>query len=239
LDSKYFLFFSKAYRRLYDIYEFSNKSTFRSSITTNYDNNKEHAKILSNFFDVQQDLKTPENFNNWFNQKFEKYRTDNPLEDGYAEWLKSNDGILETPENVNKSNMNAVFEQHKQRMQSLIPYTGVSESFSSLNGASLLDDAEHCSTEQYTDIKQAYTETLFPVTEDDFNKMPKYKDVNEYVKCRDTTDITPLSKEESEKILNTRNEYDDHASTRLAFKYAKKPSRTQNSNPVFGENSND
>ena len=36
------------------------------------------------------DLKDGANFNKWFNESFEKHRIDNPTEQGYGDWLKSN-----------------------------------------------------------------------------------------------------------------------------------------------------
>ena len=38
---------------------------------------------------------------------------------------------------------------------------------------SLLNDGDNFSSEHYTDLKQAYTETVIPVTLEDYEKMPK------------------------------------------------------------------
>jgi hypothetical protein len=32
----------------------------------------------------------------------------------------------------------------------------------------------------FTDLRQAYEESVIPVTEEDYNNMPKYKNMNEY-----------------------------------------------------------
>ena len=46
LDQKYFLFFSSAYKRLYGIYEFQNKSGRKTVSTVDYDNT-ENGKVLT------------------------------------------------------------------------------------------------------------------------------------------------------------------------------------------------
>ena len=219
LDAKYFLFFSKAYKTLFSIYEFQNKSTKKTYKDEDFydDSNK---NVLDNMFESNKNFKDPKNFNAWFNQSFEKHRLDNPIEQGYGDWLKSDDDFLNVSENVTKGNMNEVFERKKKQIQALSVYTGVTDMFSSSLGGSLLSGDSTFTTDSYTDLRQAYTETLIPVTQEDFEKMPKFKNINEYKSNRDRIDSTPLSKEESERIL-LKQKYDmDQQSAALAFKYA-------------------
>lgn len=226
LESKYFLFFSKAYKRLYGIYEFQNKSTNKKYKDEDFfdDSNR---NILDNMFEKNKDLKDPKNFNNMFNKAFEKHRLDNPMEQGYGDWLKSDEGFISVNENVTKGNMNEVFEQKKKQIQALTVYTGVTDMFASTFGGSLLDGGGDLSTDTYTDLRQAYTETLIPVTQEDYNKMQKFNTVSEYKAHRERVDVAPLSKEESErKLLQQQREHDQH-STALAFKYAKEAERAK------------
>jgi len=226
LDSKYFLFFSKAYKRLYNIYEFQNKSSKKKMDKEDYFN-ESNKTILDNMFDKNKDFKDSKNFNSWFNEAFEKGRLENPTEQGYGDWLKSDEGFISVNENVTKGNMNDVFEQKKKQIQSLTLYTGVTDMISSSFGGSLLDGGNDFSSDNYTDLKQAYTETLIPVTQEDYNKMQKFNNVSEYKAHRERVDVTPLTKEEAErKLLQQQQEHDQHSAA-LAFKYAKESEKAK------------
>ena len=73
LEPKYFLFFSKAYKRIYGIYEFQNKSSNKKYKDEDFfdDSNK---NVLDNMFEKNKTFKDPKNFNSWFNNAFEKNR---------------------------------------------------------------------------------------------------------------------------------------------------------------------
>jgi hypothetical protein len=232
LDAKYFLFFSKAYKTLFSIYEFQNKSTKKTYKDEDfYDDSNKH--VLDNMFESNKDFKDPKNFNNWFNQSFEKHRLDNPIEQGYGDWLKSDDDFMNVSENVTKGNMNEVFERKKKQIQALSVYTGVTDMFSSTLGGSLLTGDSTYTTDSYTDLRQAYTETLIPVTQEDYEKMPKFKNLNEYKSNRDRIDSTPLSKEESERILLKQKNDMDQQSAALAFKYAQEAEKVKQRQQSF------
>jgi hypothetical protein len=80
---------------------------------------------------------------------------------------------------------------------------------------------------EYTDLKQAYTETVIPVTMEDYEKMPKFRSVNEYKNHRESIDIKPLTKEEAEAVLMKRQQGMDKDSTALAYKYAKQAEKVK------------
>jgi hypothetical protein len=226
LDSKYFMFFSKAYKRLYSIYEFQNKSSKKK-----YDNedyfDESNKNILNNMFEKNKSIKDPKNFNSWFNQAFEKHRLENPIEQGYGDWLKSDEGFISVNENVTKGNMNEVFEQKKKQIQAMTVYTGVTDMFSSTFGGSLLNGGDNFSTGEYTDLRQAYTETLIPVTQEDYEKIHKFNNVSEYKAHRERVDVSPLTKEEAERKLLQQQQQYDHDSAALAFKYAKESEKAK------------
>ena len=235
LDAKYFLFFSKAYKRIYSVYEFQNKSTNKKYKDEDFFD-ESNRTVLNNMFENNKNFKDPKNFNSWFNQSFEKHRLENPNEDGYGDWLKGDEGIMNISENVTKGNMNEVFEQKKKQIQSLSVYTGVTDTFASNLGGSLLGGDANFTTDNYTDLRQAYTETLIPVTQEDYNKMPKFKSVNEYKAQRDRIDAPPLSKEESEHLLLKQKSELDQQSAALAFKYAREAEKAkQKQNAFWGD----
>lgn len=220
LDQKYFLFFSKAYKRLYGIYEFQNKSTNKTYKDEDF-YDESNKNILNTMFEKNTDFKDPKNFNSWFNKTFEKHRLYDPNEKGYGDWLKTDEGIMNINENVSKNNMNDIFEEKKKQIQALTVYNDITDIFSSTLGGSLLNNEDNFTTNNYTDLRQAYTETLIPVTQDDYEKMHKFNNIGEYKAHRDGVDITPLTKEEGErKLFEQQRQHEEHSSA-LAFKYAK------------------
>ena len=225
LDPKYFIFFSKAYKRLYGIYEFQNKSLKKQQHNEDYFD-ESNKNVLDKMFE-NENMKDKKNFNNWFNKAFEKHRLDNPSENGHGDWLKSDDGFISINDNVTKQNMNDIFEEKKKQIQTITVYSGVSDMLSSTLGGSLLDEGGNFSTETYTDLRQAYTETLIPVTTDDYNKIQKFNNVSEYKKHREQVDITPISKEESERNLFLKKQKNEEYSSALAFKYAKESEKVK------------
>jgi len=226
LDSKYFLFFSKAYKRLYSIYEFQNKSLKKQYKYEDFFD-ESNKNILNNVFEKNKEFKNPKNFNNWFNQAFEKHRLDNPNEQGYGDWLKSDEDFLSVSENVTKGNMNEVFEQKKKQIQAMTVYTGVNDLFASTLGGSLLEGENNFSTDSYTDLRQAYTETLIPITQDDYNNIQKFNNISEYKRHRDKVDTTPISKQEAERKLLQQQQQQDQYSAALAFKFAQEKEKAK------------
>ena len=236
LDSKYFLFFSKAYKRLHSVYEFQNKgSGTKKQDTSAYDFDDGQRHALDRMFQEKGFKDDKGSFNSWFNTAFEKNRLENPLEKGYGDWLKSDADIYNGNETVTKGNMNEFFEKQKKQLQSVIVYNGINDNMtSSLGAASLLDGSDgNFTTEGYTDLRQAYTETLIPVTEEDYNKMQKFGSLNEYKSHRDRVDITALSKEEATRKLYEKEKQSEAASAALAYKYAQEAEKAKKNQQSF------
>ena len=240
LDSKYFLFFSKAYRRLYGIYEFQNKSTKKVGDTNEYFST-DNTTVLDNMFEKEKSLKDTTNFNTWFNNQFEKNKLDDSAEAGYGNWLKSNEDIIDVS-NVSKANMAYEIDKIKKQLQSITVYNGVNDQCSSSFGGSALMDYNNNFTfgslfsndgMGYTDLKQAYVESVIPITEDDYNKMPKFKNIEEYKQHRNNSDTKPIEKEEALKQLYHQNKQKDEESAALAFHYAKQSEKVKKNNEVF------
>jgi hypothetical protein len=131
LDPKYFLFFSEAYKRLFNIYEFQNKTTKKNEDTKEF-YNANNSAVLDTMFEKKAALKDPGNFNQWFNEQFDKYKLEDPnAQSGYGDWLKSNDDLVETTANVStKEAMSREIEKRKKEVQSITKYNGVTTSYS-------------------------------------------------------------------------------------------------------------
>jgi len=240
MDEKYFIFFGKAYKKLLGIYEFQNK-TKKSVSDTNEYYDSTNGSILDNIFEKKKELKDPKNFNNWFNEQFDKHKIEEPNETGYGNWLKSNDDIIYTP-NITKSNMATEIEKRKKEVQSLSIYNGVSDfGASTLGGSSLMAYDTNFSSGSlfssdgigYTDLRQAYVESVIPVTEDDFHKTKQFKSIDEYKRHRDSIDTKPLSKEEAMRQLFNDNKQKDEESSALAFYYAQQTEKAKKSQDNF------
>ena len=95
------------------------------------------------------------------------------------------------------------------------------------------DGGDNFTSDNYTDLRQAYTETLIPVTQEDYNKMQKFNNISEYKRHRDQVDVTPLTKEEAErKLLRQQNELNQQSAA-LAFKYAQEAEKAKQKQQSF------
>jgi hypothetical protein len=241
LNNKYFLFFTQAYKKLLAIYEFQNKTknTKNTIVNENYDSNND--LILDKLFDMNKDLKNPKNFNKWFNEQFEKHRLEDPIEKGYGDWLKTDEDIIFTP-NITKDKMASEIEKRKKQIQTISAYTGVNEMYSTTFGGSSLMSYDKNFTSDilfsndgmgYTDLRQAYVESVIPVTEEDYQNKQKFNSIDEYKRHRDNTNITPLTKEEGMRQLYYHNQQKDEESSALAFYYAQQTEKAKQNENQF------
>ena len=183
-----------------------------------------------------------------FNESFEKYRGEDPNSRGYGDWLKSNQDMIDMGGNkVTRSNMNAMFEEQKKRQQSLIVYTGVNDLYAAGSyGTSLNDDetqnytfhgaeggAAGAPSLQFTDLRQAHTETLIPVTQDDFERMPKFRNLNEYKSHRDSVKLDYGTKEANEQRLRDQQTRSEQEAMALAFKHAQQLDKARERERTF------
>jgi curved DNA-binding protein CbpA len=244
LDPKYFLFFSEAYKRLFNIYEFQNKTSKKNEDTIEFYNANNNA-TLDTMFDKKASLKDPGNFNQWFNEQFDKYKLeDTTSQSGYGDWLKSNDDIVETTGNVStKEAMSREIEKRKKEVQSITKYNGVTTSYSTgVSSSSLMDYNSNFTSGSlfssdgmgYTDLRQAYVESVIPVTEEDYNKMPKFKNVEEYKAHRgNNIDLSPTNKTDAMRQLYTQHTDRETESAALAFYYAQQSEKAKKNSSDF------
>jgi hypothetical protein len=242
IDEKYFIFFSQAYKKLLGIYEFQNKTTSKKSQDKNEYYETNNGEILDKMFETNKNLKDPKNFNQWFNQQFEKHRLEDPVETGYGSWLKSDDDIVFTPTGVTKEKMAAEMEKRKKQVQTMTTYTGVNELIAhGLGGSSLMAYDSNFTSGSifsddgmgYTDLRQAYVESVIPVTEEDYMKTPKFNSIDEYKRHRDNSNIVPLSKEEAMRKLYHQDKQKDEESAALAFYYAQQAEKVKKNDNDF------
>lgn len=246
LDNKYFLFFSSAYNKLKSIYEFQNKSVNKKiDKETYYD--EQNKQLLDNMFLNKKNLKENDQFNDWFNKEFDKHQLDDgSKQNGYDSWLKSDEDVIFTPQNINKDNMGREIEKRKKEITAITPYKGVGDLYtsSSAGGCALMEHGSNFTSGSlfsnegmgYTDLKQAYCESVIPVSEDDFHKIKQYRNVDEYKRSRDSVNVTPISKEESLRQLYYQDQQKNEESAALAFYYAQQSDKAQKNDAEFWSN---
>ncbi len=241
LEPKYYQFFAKAYNKLKGIYEFQNKIQIKKTTDTNEYFDSDNGAVLDKVFDTNTKLKDPNNFNKWFNDQFDKHKVEDDKETGYGGWLKSDEDIVFT-QNVTKSNMAAEMEKRKREVQTLTTYNGVNEQYASTFGGSALMAYDSNFTSNslfsgdgmgYTDLRQAYVESVIPVTEDDYRRTQKFNSIDEYKRHRDSSNTVPLSKEEAMKKLFNENKQKDEESAALAYYYAQQTEKAQKNQANF------
>jgi len=215
MDKRFFLFYTSAYKLIYKLYEFRHKS--QSSTEYSVDKNIENEIIL--------DKMKGKNFNKWFNEMFETERLKNEfMETGYGDWLNSNEDI--DTRKATKENMNILFENKKKEIRSLVVKQEIQELRNNTQYCDLLNDipesysSDIFSKFPYEDLKKAHTETVVPVTHDDYMNIKKYKNVNELQMDR-SLKIKPMSTEESNKYLDMNKESELRNDIERAYKLAK------------------
>jgi hypothetical protein len=176
-------------------------------------------------------------FNRWFNQTFEQNRMhDEEQDSGYGDWLKDNDDDDNEYKDLGEGSTWAQrmeqLERRKKRLreQALVVRSEV-QTFDSFNsagyGLSRECPEEHSSglnfgsssSLAYEDLKKAHTETVIPVTHEDYEAVRKYKNMNELQMSRDI-DRRTFNYTETATIMNRSQQLQTEDDMRRAFKLA-------------------
>jgi hypothetical protein len=218
LDKDYFLFFSSAYKVIYKIYEFRYKSENKNTEYTVEKNESNEALLES--------IKHKKNFNSWFNSMFEdatKVKNEDN-QDGYGDWMSSNEDLDNRI--ATKDTMNTIIDEKKREIRQLTVYNSISE-LNNNNGLYCLtqERPESYSSDlfsklQYDDLKRAHTETVVPVTMDDYINKKRYNNVMEFQNDRNHNNA-PLSIEQSKMYFNNIKELELKTDIERAYKLAR------------------
>jgi len=239
----YFRFYSKAYKKLFLIWEFKNKNNSKITnpvynVDTDTHNlgfsfSESEKKILDN-----NKQKQSNNFNKWFNEQFEKYNVKNE-EHGYGDWFVSNEDIEETKQ-ISQQSIGDEIEKKKQQLRSVIVHKDINDIYvNNINSSNLLDSVPESygsgvfSKLNYEDLYKAHTETVVPVTIEDYNNVRKFKDTDEFVKYRSSQNTIPLSEIQATEYLTHKNKIQDEESTFCAYKLAKQSEEVKKKQQLF------
>ena len=247
LEPKFFLFYSKAYKTLFSIWEFKNKNVKKTLNIEEYvpfqtDDESKH-KALEKFFEENKKLKESNHFNDWFNEQFEKQKVSSKEDEvGYGSWLKSEENV-DTTEIKSMRAMNEHFEHRKKEVRELVVHKGIEDMTAQGVGASdLLDgpqdnySSDMFSNVVYQDLKQAHVESVIPVTNEDYANTMKFRNVNEIVAYRNNQNTVPISEIQANQYLAQREKQESSLSTHRAYQLAKQTEAAQEKNNEFWGN---
>lgn len=255
LDKKYFLFFTKAYKYLYFIYDFRKKKFDKDDESNiSYENmiveNKDYENILSdeerkkNFEVLSNNKEVNKDFNSWFNKMFDEHKLQSDYEkDGYGNWMKDDNNFKQFDNCSNVSKMNESIEKIKETNYSIIKKEDFQENLSISrynNGSDLLNDklddyssGELFSKFGYNDLRKAHEETLIPVS--DSIKRQEFNSVGEYeiFRARETIKDDFYSLQQSKEILKNRKKNIEQIDNERAFRLAKQDEEVEKMNNQF------
>jgi hypothetical protein len=246
LPANFFLFYSKAYKVLFEVYQFRNKSSNKSQPDTYVETisgDKEREVALSEFFKRNKELKETKNFNKWFNEQFEKNKVESEQEEGYGDWLVSNEDV-EPERNISLSQMGEEIAKKKSQIRALVPKREIQDIYASpsvqgsLIGSSVPGECADFNSDlfgnlQYQDLRQAHTMSVIPVTDEDYAQVPKFNNVNEYTSYRNSQDVKPLSEKQAMDYLNKRSDLENNQASARAYALAKQTELAEKQNNDF------
>ena len=269
LPKEYFLFFTKAYRILHQIYSmrhehgqgYSHANTYSELISgdemATYSADKlgsERGATASTAKQVEVYRNTlaqmsHQEFNTWFNAAFTKYRVpEDPESAGYDEWFRGRadgdgdgDGDCDGDDDVDDGSASGAWnaaqvrklERHRNRIRDSLALVA-SETVEPMYGGGSGSGGINL---QYEDLKRAHTETLIPVTEQDYKNVRQFKTVLELQMFRSSSleakSTQPLSRAESDARLEKIRIADVEQCTHRAYIMAKQDEAARDMNRKF------
>ncbi len=232
LSKEYFLFFTKAYKIIYAIYNTREKREKPTTYILNEDDdNKELLKKVSK----------KEDFNKIFNELFDKLNV--KKDNGYGDWLTSDEDMDYSE--TSKQNLHTTIENKKSKARSLIIKQDIKEmgADGDRNGYNeLIDDNIECyqtgifSGLQYEDLYKAHTETVIPVTQEDYKSRKHFNNYNDLKLYRENQDNRPKTQEESKEILNNKYKIQEKEDIKRIYKLVKQDEIIEKKNQDFINN---
>ena len=222
LPIKYFLFYKKAYQTLEQVYRFRQKK-FQCAHNVAYnpeigDNNIELLRGLHG-------MKITE-FNDWFNKAFNKIKIkDDNVDGGYGEWIQSEEDTNEDKP-VNLSEFASAFEKKKKACKALVVHREISNITQTVGTTLVREKVENYASDifsrlKYEDLKKAHTETVVPVTHQDFLDKPKFNNVESLRRQRESQDVGPQSLQQAKRFLAKRESASNKLNSNQAFRLMK------------------
>jgi hypothetical protein len=194
--TEYYLFFTNAYKKLTQIYNYIHHETDENNFKSHDIDNTFKTYIEKNGYTP---TKNPEMYNKCFNEMFENIHIKDNTE-GYDDWLKSDEDIYDK---------NDIEKSRKKLMN---------------NSLIKIDKIEYCNqTNNYSDLKEAHLNTIIGLDKDElFKETPKFNSVTEYEIHRQKSMNSALSEKESLKIISEQEELEKKQALELSYELLKK-----------------
>ena len=249
LDPRFFRFYGEAYNMVCMIWEFKQKGNTKNTEYTSSYYDEEKSGILDNWFNENKSLhQNKGSFNTWFNKQFDNTHIYNEKDTkGYDDWLRNADdmAVPETITDLNK--MNQYIDERKKilREQSLVTKREVQDIWSIGSNMSASDLSPNAPSDYdsglfsglaYQDLHKAHTETIIPITIEDYDNVHKFNTVNEIIHFRNTQDMQPLNEQQAQLYLNEKNKKEDDVSIKVAYNLAKQNEQVKQKSSEFWKN---
>ena len=240
LDKNYFIFFSKAYKLLYKVNEFKNKKTnldvtkhgemtyeeymgMDPIINNNGNNGNNGINGINNIKTKREEsaeqqivnkISKKANFSKWFNDAFEKNYINQEDEDGYGDWMSSNDDLY-TEEKDDKEKFRIMKERNREHAIT-IAQTPQAIAGGKLGGGSYGLGGSMKGSFSGGDLRTVYRdECVLSVDETDYDKSKAYSSLEDIKQERSRQNIKPMNNAESKRqLLERHNEEQDRDTER-------------------------
>ncbi len=239
LDKDIFLFFCKAYKLIYSVYNFRTRSekdtcVDRSYTTREIDNEKDQntSKILKDFSEKKD-------FNKFFNEMFEKnYMKAENSSSGYGDWLKEEDEVVKAN---SVDDMNRQIEKRKKDLRALVVVEDLEEvGYGGNSGHSNLTGrrpkyygSDMFGNLQYEDLQKAYTESVVPVTHEDYQNKKKFGSIEEMQRFRKQDYESHFDPNDHDRRLKENRKKEELLTAERAYSLAKEHEQSKKSNQGF------
>ena len=217
LDAKYFLFYKKAFDVIVKFYENQNrqhrdvnpKNTQYIADNTNDLDSNTSSKIEQQIKEMDRS-----DFHSKFNQLFEENMI-NKIDTSKNDWFTNEDNHINIDEKVTSGNMGRVLDSVRDRQEAVVKYSGVRvlNAYGFVNNDYYEDDNDEYYVEsdpfsklKFDDLRKVHKDqTIFNVSEKDYEKVQKYNSVDHFVRERGKQSLVPIEKHEAEILLQRQD----------------------------------
>jgi hypothetical protein len=238
LPADYFIFYKKAYEIIYVFYEDKIKQTKHvPNEKMEYNASNDSTQMKSQINNVMENMKKNE-FHNKFNDMFEKNMYVKP-DESKNEWFRSESPQYDT--NKVKGNISAQFEQFKQQNK-IVKYNevrGLSQGGTNLYQENSEDyiDCDPFSKLKYDDLRKVHKdETIFSVSERDYDNVKKYSSVEQFEKARNSASMEPIEEIKAKQIMERNRKEKEEIIRRQQYEATLKAMENEKKNQTILSN---
>jgi hypothetical protein len=207
LPPDYFLFYKKAFDIVVDYY--NEKQKVNVSVPHNeikYESDTPDKAVYKQVGKTMKEMGT-EKFQEKFNKLFEENMV-KKRDESVNDWFKKNDPLFEFDDIKSTSGLGMAMDSIKAKSAALTQYKGV-ENMTSRMGNDLYEDDSNGYVScdpfgklKFDDLRKVHKDqTVFAVSERDFDKVQKYSSMDHLQRERGMANLTPIEKTHAEQML--------------------------------------